>query len=242
MNPIMRKTVIAGQLLVGFVTLTFNPLTAQAQFVPGRNYYSYYPDAGVMGLATSAYSSAVQQNTYMQDRQLQATSSMARSLTWQNINKSMQAEASARAAAVPDSGQAARDWMIQNTASSRPARRPMTLPANELAVVTPSRESVKPAAPKEIMLWPTLLKEQRFDEDRSDVEAPFRRAYADKKPLTIEDYQMIIRSVEKIKATVKTMESQLVETEYTSVQKYLDDLIADAEKRIQARERTETRD
>jgi hypothetical protein len=32
------------------------------------------------------------------------------------------------------------------------------------------------------------------------------------------------------------MESQIVETEYASVQKYLDDLIADSQKRIKARE------
>jgi hypothetical protein len=89
------------------------------------------------------------------------------------------------------------------------------------------------------MLWPTLLKQQRFEGDRADVEAPFRRAYADGKPLTIEDYQGIIKAVEKMKDTVKGMESQLVETESTAVQKYLDDLIADSQKRIQAREGTE---
>jgi len=112
----------------------------------------------------------------------------------------------------------------------------MTLPSAELAVVTPARESAKAAAPKELMLWPTLLKEQRFDENRGSVEAPFRRAYADGKPLTIDDYQAIVKTVEKMKATVKSLESQLVETEYNSVDKYLDDLIADAQKRIKARE------
>ncbi len=94
-------------------------------------------------------------------------------------------------------------------------------------------------APREIMLWPTLLKEDRFDGDRTDVEAPFRRAYADGKPLTVEDYQGIIKTVDNMKTTVKGMKSQLVEEEYAAVQKYLDDLIADAQKRIQAREGAE---
>jgi hypothetical protein len=189
-----------------------------------------------MGLATSAYSSAAQQQVYQQNRQMQMTSTMARSAAWQGINRTMQGEALSRPASVPDSGQVARDWMFQNTASSRPQRRSMTLPSAEMAVVTPSRESAKAAAPKELILWPTLLKEQRFDENRADVEAPFRRAYADGKPLTVEDYQTIIKTVEKMKATVKSLESQLVETEYNSVDKYLDDLIADAQKRIKARE------
>jgi hypothetical protein len=236
MNPIGYKTRISALIWVGSAILLFCALPAQAQFVP-HGYYS--PDMGVMGAATAAYTSAQQQNAYMQDRQLQATTSMARSQSWQNINRSMQAQASSRPATVSDSGQAARDWMYQNAPPSRSTRRPMTLPSTDVAMVAPTRESSRPAAPREIMLWPTLLKEDRFDGDRADVEDPFRRAYADGKPLTIEDYQGIIKTVEKIKATVKGMESQLVETEFTAVQKYLDDLIADSQKRIQAREGTE---
>jgi hypothetical protein len=235
MNPISCKTSLAGRFWAGLAIVLYAALPAQAQFVPGPY---YYPDMGVMGSVSAAYTSAAQQNAYMQDRQMQMTSSMARSQAWQNINRSMQTQAASQPAEVPDSGQTARDWMFQHSAPSRPARRPMTLPATELAAVAPTREITKPATPKEIMLWPTLLKEQRFDSDRTDVEAPFRRAYADGKPLTAADYQGIIKTVENMKATVKNMESQLVETEYSSVQKYLDDLIADAQKRIQAREGT----
>jgi hypothetical protein len=45
-----------------------------------------------------------------------------------------------------------------------------------------------------------------------------------------------------MKATVKNLETQLVETEYNSVQKFLDDLVADAQKRIRAREGTGDRE
>jgi hypothetical protein len=236
MNSIVYKTRIIALNCAGLAILIFCALPAQAQFVP---YGGFYPDMGVIGAATAAFSSAAQQNVYMQNRQLQQTTSAARSQAWQNINRSMQMEASARSAAVPDAGQAARDWMYQNAQSSRTALRPMTLPSTDMAMVTPTREASQPAATREIMLWPTLLKEQRFNDDRADVEAPFRRAYADGKPLTIADYQGIIKSVEKMKATVKGMESQIVEPEYTAVEKFLDDLIADAQKRIQAREGAE---
>ncbi|MGA2799053.1 MAG: hypothetical protein ABSE63_15850 [Thermoguttaceae bacterium] len=235
MNPIGCKASFSARFWVGLAFLAFGALPAQAQFVPRGGGY-YYPDMSVMGLATSAYSTAQGQNAYMQDRQLQATSSMVKSQAWQNVNRSMQSQAASRPAMVSDSGQVARDWMFQHEAPSRPARRPMTLPATELAAVTPVPEPSMPAAPREIMRWPTLLKEQRFDGDRTDVEAPFRRASADGKPLTVEDYQGIVKTVENMKATVKDMESQIVDDEYAAVQKYLDDLIADAQKRIQARE------
>ncbi len=88
------------------------------------------------------------------------------------------------------------------------------------------------------MLWPTVLKDSVFDADRAIVEAPFRRSYADGKSLSIEEYQTIIKTVEKMKTTLKGMAAQLVESEYLAVEKYLDDLIADAQKRIQAREGT----
>ncbi|MGA2062382.1 MAG: hypothetical protein ABSG67_18015 [Thermoguttaceae bacterium] len=233
MNPISCKASFSCRFCVGLAILAFCALPAQAQFVPGGGYYL---DSGAMGLAVSAYSTAQGQNAYMQDRQLQAASSMAKSQAWQNINRSMQSQAASQPTTVTTSGQEARDWMFQHQAPSRPARRPMTLPASDMAAVTPLRESDRPAPTREIMLWPTLLKEQRFDGDRADVESPFRRADADGKPLTVDDYKGIIKTVDNMKATVKGMESQIVDEEYAAVQKYLDDLIADAQKRIQARE------
>jgi hypothetical protein len=232
MNLFERKINLTALCLAGAV-LIIVAQPVRAQFVPGPG---YYPDMGVMGSVTAAYSSAAQQNAYMQNREMQATSTMAKSAAWQSLNRSMRNEASSRPTTVPDSAQSARDWMFQNAAPSRSSRRPMTLPATDMARATSPRQTTQPVAQKDIMIWPTFLKEQRFDGERADVEAPFRRAYADGKPLTIEDYQGVIKSVTQMKTTVKSMESQLLDTEYASVDKYLDDLIADAEKRIKARE------
>ncbi|MGW8256579.1 MAG: hypothetical protein ACWGMZ_03740 [Thermoguttaceae bacterium] len=200
--------------------------SAEAQFVPGPYYYQ---DAGVVGSIAASFDSAVQQRGYNQNRQLQATSSIARSLAWQNINRSMQNQAMSRPAAAPDTAQAARDWMNQyESSTSRYASRPMTLPQTTYTPVS-SAESRPKAPPKEIMLWPTILKSSAFDDERASVEEPFRRSYADGKPLSVEDYQKIIETVNNMKATLKTMKPQLVELEYNAVEKYLDDLIADAE-------------
>jgi hypothetical protein len=246
MNTILGRSIHFGSFLSSLVMaiMFFCTAAADAQFVPAPYYYS---DAGVIGAATAAYQSAAQAQAYAENRQLQATSSMARSLAWQNINRTMQSEAMSRPATVTNSAQAARDWMFQNAPSSRYASRPMTLPRTSMAmlesadVAQPTDEETASTASQEIMLWPTILKDPLFDKDRASVEAPFRRAYADGKPLTIEDYQNIIKTVENMKATVTTLKSSLVESEYASVQKYLDELIADAQNRIRAREETQAK-
>jgi hypothetical protein len=236
MNSILFKMGLLSRIAAGTAILILAALPAQAQFVPGPYYSS---DMGVLGSATAAYQSATQQQAYSNYRQMGAASSMAHSMAWMNINRNMQAEAASSPATVPDAAQAARDWMYQQSSYSRPSPRPTSLPSTSLSYAAPQRPVVQQpekAAPKEIMLWPTVLKDKRYAKERTAVESPFRRAYADKKPLTVKDYEMIILVLEKMKVGVEGMKAQLVETEYDSVQQYLDDLIADAEKRIKARE------
>jgi hypothetical protein len=226
------KTRIALCIAIGLIESILVIASAKAQFVPGGY---YYPDMGVMGAVSSAYSSAAQMRAYNENRQQQDRLSVAKSQSWQNINRSMQASAASTASAV-DTGQSARDWMYKNAPSSGASGRPMRLPSSDVASVDSSRVQSRPTAPKEIMLWPTLLNSSRFAYERKMVEAPFRRAYTNKTPLTIQDYEDIISTLESMKGEVKEMEPELVETEYASVQKYLDDLIADSQKRIKARE------
>ncbi len=115
MRPIIALACRSGRLGLMFMTLILSALPLDAQFVPGPY---YYPDAGVMGTVSSAYQSAAQQRAYADNRQMQMQSSMARSAAWQNINRSMQAEAASRTAAVPDAGQAARLDVSECTALS----------------------------------------------------------------------------------------------------------------------------
>ena len=113
--------------------------------------------------------------------------------------------------------QSGKDWWYQSKrrrwrdrkarASYRPANPP---DANYAKPVTPAMQapSQTPAA-KEIMVWPTLLKEDAFDDLRAKVEAPFRRAYADNKPLTADDYRGILQAVDEMKAKLKGISSQV---------------------------------
>src|SRR3972149_2170138 len=233
MRPIHHLICRYVVFCTAYLSLALYTFPVKAQFVPGGNYYS---DAGVMGVATAAYQSAAQQQAYTANRQMQMTSSMARSAAWQNINRSMQTQAMSRPSSVPDTAQAARDWMFQNTAPKGYSRRPATLPPVSMSSPAPAVETSVQAAPREIMLWPTILKDPLFDDDRAGVEAPFRRAYADGKPLSIADYEGIIKTVERMKVSLKSFESQLVASEYDAVEQYLDSLIEDAQKRIKARE------
>jgi hypothetical protein len=196
----------------------------QAQFVPG----SYYSDAGVYGLAAAASYNATQQQAYTADRQRKQTAAMASSLAWQNINRTARTEALSQPAMVPDAGQAARDWMFQN-AAPRPAYRGS-------ASLPPMASSSPGPAVKEIMRWPTILKDPQFDADRAGVEYPFRRAYSGGEPLSVADYERIILASNQMKVTLKSFEPQLLEAEYQVAEQYLDSLIADAKKRIQARQ------
>jgi hypothetical protein len=85
------------------------------------------------------------------------------------------------------------------------------------------------------MLWPTLLKDPAFAELRSEIESPFRIAYADNKPLSAGDYRGILKSIDAMKIKLKGISSSVVESEYEAVVSYLDELAADAQKRLNAR-------
>jgi hypothetical protein len=168
---------------------------------------------------------------------------MTRTSAWQNINQSMAQQADMRTQSMTADRQSAKDWWFQTQAqqvASRQARasyQPMSLPP--LSDGTFDDSASKPrsqaSAPKEIMIWPTLLKNSQFDDYRNEVEAPFRRAYADKKPLTADDYRGILNAIDKMKIKLEGMSLQIIESEHATVNGYLDELAADAQKRLDAR-------
>ncbi|MBN2577485.1 MAG: hypothetical protein JXB10_00650 [Pirellulales bacterium] len=178
--------------------------------------YPYY-DFGGWGTLASAYEMAGRRRAFGLDRQLQLESSLAQNADWRTINQSLQFSALVQRPIPTDAGQAARDWMYE-------MQRHRSL--NETKVPPLSSASC------EIMLWPTLLKGDAFTVLRNQVEAPFRRAYAERRPLTAEDYQGIIQSLEAMKMTLRTLKAQVLEAEYALVEDYLDGLLRDAEMRL----------
>jgi hypothetical protein len=181
-------------------------------------YPDYYDFGGLAALA-SAYELSSQRMAYAMDRQLQLQSSLAQTADWRAINQSLQAGALSQRYNALDGGQAARDWMY------------------EMRRIAGPRETIPPPLRsfREIMLWPTLLRGDAFAALRHQVEAPFRRAQADRKPLTAEDYQGIIRALEAMKTTLQAMKPQVLESEYAVVEDYLDDLLREAQRRLESR-------
>jgi len=246
MNGSTRIRFIIGGIVVA---LMCQAATALAQMAPrrsfsgdrlgnrGNDYYSYdtaiYPD---INKTNAAYQQAA-----AQQRAYQAQSSMARTSAWQNINQSMAQQASMQTQSMLAQRQSSKDWwydvQARKLAESKasPSYRPMSLPYSEGPDASSPRSPSQKPAVQEIMIWPTLLKNPEFDELRSKIETPFRRAYADKKPLTADDYRGILQAVDEMKVKLQSMSSQIIESEYAAVEGYLNELAADAQKRLEAR-------
>jgi hypothetical protein len=231
-------------ILVGMIFAVLMQVeAAKAQFVPRRHvggynggYYGF--DAGIFPNINQT--NAAYQQAWTQQKQYQAQTAQAQTAAWQNINRSAAQQASMQTQSMLAQRQSSQDWWYQQQsrklAESKASMsyQPMVLPPTMYA--EPAQQaSPQATAAKEIMIWPTLLKSPMFDELRAKVEAPFRRAYVDKKPLTADDYRGILQAIEEIKVQLKSLSSQVVESEYAAVEGYLDELATDAQKRLDAR-------
>jgi hypothetical protein len=200
----------------------------------GYDYGPYYPDIN--------QTNAELQQAYNQERQYQAQSSMARTAAWRNINQTMIDQANQQTQSMLAQRQSAKDWWYQIEAQQVASRQAREAAQAAAAAKSESEDpynnpqaAARNSAAKDIMVWPTLLRGPAFDQLRAEVEAPFRRGYADHKPLTADDYRGILRALDEMKAKLKDFSSRVVESEYVAVESYLDDLAADAQKRLEAR-------
>jgi hypothetical protein len=239
MSGYTRASLIVGAIVA---TLLLETNAANAQFAPRRNfgrsngnYYNYdsgyYPDINA--------TNAMYQQAWTQHQQFQAQTADTRTAAWQSINQSAAAAANARTQSMMAQRQSSQDWWFQQQSrklaesKANAAYQPVDL--SPLEYNDPAVRSASPTPQNEIMMWPTLLRDPMFDALRAKVEAPFRRAAADKKPMTADDYRGILQALGAMKTELKGLSSQVVESEYSAVESYLDELTADAQKRLDAR-------
>ena len=242
MSWFTRTNLILGGIVVA---VSMQVEAVNAQFVPRRHiggynggYYGY--DAGIypdINKTNAAY-----QQAWTQQKQYQGQTVQAQTSAWQNINRMAAQQASMQTQSMQAQRQSSQDWWFQQQsrklaeskagASPQPMFLPSTIYAEPAA---PVNNPPSQAAAKEIMIWPTLLKSPMFDALRAKIESPFRRAYADKKPLTADDYRGILQAIGEMKTKLESLSSQVVESEYAAVEGYLDDLATDAQKRLDAR-------
>jgi hypothetical protein len=240
MNKLMRTNLIVAIL----VALGLHVGTASAQFAPRRNLGGNRGGGYYGGYDTTIYpdinqTNAAYQQSYTQNRQYQGQVASARTSAWQNINQSVAQQANSQTQSMLAQRQSSKDWWYEQESrklaqsQARGSYQPRSLPAAGYA--DPAVPASQTPSQPEIMIWPTLLKSPAFDALRAQVEAPFRRATADKQPLTADDYRAILRAIEEMKAKLGSLASQVVESEYAAVEGYLNELAADAQKRLDAR-------
>jgi hypothetical protein len=92
-------------------------------------------------------------------------------------------------------------------------------------------------ASTELIRWPTVLLDPRFDEARAKIEAPYRRVEAESKPMTADDYVQMVATANGMKATLKQMAYEISAAEYMATEQFLDQLIKEAEARAEAKEK-----
>ena len=224
----LKNPIRLGCLATVFFSLA---TSAQAQyFVPYGAGYGY-DSGGAWGSFAAAVNSASQQRAYSNYRDQAGASVQSYSQSWRDINNQVASQRGGQGG-VADDAQAARNWMAQN-------QRPMPMPPSRSGgsdedLRLPTIQVPKPQE-KEIMMWPTLLKTAVFASDRTQIEAPFRRAYSTKQPMTADDYRSVLEAVDRMENQVQSMKSSLIESEFKSVESYIADLRNDAQKRLDAK-------
>ncbi len=86
----------------------------------------------------------------------------------------------------------------------------------------------KAEQPSGVIEWPAILMDRRFAEQRALVEAPYKK---EGNP-TVEDFLGMIDAAGKMKKTLEKLAYEVTAGNYLAVQKYLDQLAAEAQQRI----------
>jgi hypothetical protein len=243
MNGFLKT--LSGLWVLAALVVLFSE-TASAQISPhrptgsrignygGGGYYGY--DYAVMPDINKT--NAAYQESWNQQKQYQAQVAQSQSDAWRNLNQTIAQQAATQTQTMQADRQASRDWWYQQQSrqlaesKARAAYQPMNLPASAYAGSAPAPVE-QPV--REIMLWPTLLKLPTFNDGRAKVETPFRRASEKKNPLAADDYRSILAAIVVMKTQLEDVSSQVLEAETAMVEGYLNELAADAQKRLDAR-------
>jgi len=250
MRSVANLSFGVGMLLLGILPAN----NAHAQFGP---YYS-------RGYAWDAWPAMVAEKRYDTTRQLagsykrqsEALAAQQRRAGEQRIDRTLLAQANAQSAAARQSAQGYRDWWLQTQdrqfAQDRARRAsmsaaggmppPMLPPAGAPMLASTSQPasalSISPQARTDLIQWPPVLQDSRFDEARAVIEGPFRRAKQDGTAITVDDYRTIIATCEQMQKTLTSMASDLRGDVLLSGNDFLDLLIRQSRERIAARQQT----
>jgi hypothetical protein len=138
------------------------------------------------------------------------------------IRNSMQSAGEQRMQGIVDQQQADRQWWLQAQQEQIAERK-----ASAAADANSST-----AAESQLFQWPSVLRGPRFAEQRSRIEAPYRRGSKLPSVPTAKDYQDTIEATEQIRAILKSMAADVTPQDYLDATALLDYVAAQARMHI----------
>ena len=164
-----------------------------------------------------------------------------------NINTALSNQTNQRMAAMSNQRQDYRDWWFttsQQQTAERQAREasyrppPATFASVSSSSFEPSAATSGAAAraqrADDVIKWPAIFYDRRFDALRAQVEAPYRRGNG--KVLgtpTAADYRNIVKAAQQMKVVLKQMADEISARDYLDADADLDGLIAQANGRAE---------
>ena len=206
--------------------------TSVAQFWPGYGYRGGY---GAWGSVASAMNNRTSRYVAQSDRMMGQQAAMQQQSALQsNIRGTLESQAQTRTQSSLGQQQSNRDWWFQ-VQQQQVARGRSMPPAGGGGMAAAGFEAALstervPAAATDIIKWLPVLCEPQFAQERTIIEAPYRRE--PKANPTPEDYQNMVDATEQMKVILGRMTTELSAQEYIDAERFLDQLAAEARGRL----------
>jgi hypothetical protein len=193
----------------------------------GGFYDGYGYGYGVIYDLSSAWNAGryIAQSERLMGQQIAAQQAAARQ---SDIRNEMSAAAWMRSEQISAQQQSDRDWWFQVQQQQMAASRQ----AAQFAAMTSGIEPA-PKAATDVIKWPRLLQASQFADQRTQIEAPYRRNSKRLSTPMAKDYQNMIEAAQQMKLILKGMTANISAQDYLDTQVFLDKLAAEARTRIE---------
>jgi hypothetical protein len=234
--------------------LVASATTAGAQMLPRHHSHSsgYYDGWGGYSGGLDALPSTLEMASMRrvaQSGQLVGDAVAARQIAnrQSNINSALAADAAQRQGFI-NQQENSRDWWFQSQQQSMAQQRAMAAQAGAnaaqaRAVVAQAEAmgvsagyvppSPAPTAKTDVIPWLSLLCDPQFAEQRSRIEAPYRRGDKGLSQPTPDDYRDMIAATDQMKTLLKGMAASVSAQDYLNAEAFLNQLAKEARERLE---------
>ena len=219
--------------LITFLTAVWLGGSAVAVEAQWWEHHHYYYPGYYAGYDTAfLYTLGGGRRYYAQSQRLlgEQIAAQQAAATQRSIRYSMAAETQRRSDQIFVQQQTDRDWWIQTQQQQIADRQQAAALA---AIVANTETSPTPPGATDVIKWPLPLQRPEFAEQRTKIEAPYRR---DAKRLSIPtaaDYQDMLKSVEQMRRIVKRLAAVFTWQQSTDAKTFLDRLATEVHGRLE---------